>query len=90
MVKRLFLIGALLAPLTVPAHEPAWIPPAPWGVNPCEHAGNSCPWDLHDIYDNLVEAQRRRDEPQVRHWTKALSIWHAFNPDYRRHLHSHN
>ena len=91
MVKALCLIAALLAlPPGVPAHDWTWLPPQPaTGVNPCDSIGHSCPSDLHYIYDNLVDAQQRRDTFHVRHWLDSLAVWYAYNPDYRRHLHPH-
>ena len=91
MVKTFYLIIVLLAlPLAGAAHDWTWLPPQPArGVNPCDAVGNSCPNDLHHIYDNLAEAQQRQDTFYVRYWSKTLRSWYAYNPDYRRHLHPH-
>lgn len=88
---RVLLITALLTlPLGVPAHEPLWLPPTPWGVNPCDLPRVRCPLALRSIHENLIQAQQYGDKQGIDHWHRRLRTWYAFNPDYRRHLHPHS
>ncbi len=89
MCRALILTALLTLPVVALAHEPHWLPPAPWGVNPCDLPRVRCPLALINIHDNLVLAQRRQDTTQERYWLDRLAGWYAYNPDYRHHLHPH-
>lgn len=90
MVKALCLITALLAlPPGAPAHEALRVPPAPWGINPCELPRAHCPSSLAFIHERLVDAQRVQRPASERRWQDRLTTWYAFNPAWRRHLHPH-
>ncbi len=86
MCRVLFITALLALAFPVAAHDPVLLPPAAAGVNPCDLPRVRCPSALRHIHENLIEA---RDRSDLDYQQRRLRTWHAFNPDYRWHLHPH-